>query len=85
VYAVDALPYVAEVAGDLLDAFFGDARRVLAPGGAVAIFNLRYGSSVADDSRELARRSAAHGLRVVVDGVCPFDHWDGRASLLARD
>jgi SAM-dependent methyltransferase len=82
VYAVDSLPYIHESGRELLDRAFAEARRVLRPRGHLAVFNLRYGVSLAAERSDVERLAERHRFTVIVNGVTPFSSWDGSAYLL---
>ena len=84
VYAVDSFPYLVQAGMALLDAHFLESARVLAPGGALAIFQLSYRDDRAADVADVARLAAAHGLEVEVEAAAPFRIWDAPGWLLRR-
>ena len=82
VLAVDSLPYLLQAG--VAEAHVRDCARALRPGGRLAIFNLSYRDSLAQDSADLARWARAYGMQVEADGVAPFKLWDARAFVLRK-
>ena len=72
---VDSMPYVVQAG--LADAVMAGAAAALQPGGAVAVLNLAYGRSPADDRADAERWAAAHGWTSAKSQ--PFTIWDGVA------
>jgi len=82
VLAVDSFPYVVEAGEALLDALFDEARRVLVPGGHLALLNFSYRDDLARDQRDVAALALRHGFVVELSGERPFLLWDGAVFLL---
>lgn len=84
VYAVDSFPYLVQGGWLLVERHLSEARRVLRPGGDLAIFNFSYRGDADADRRDVARLARAAGLEILVGGTRPFTHWDGLAFHLRR-
>ena len=84
VYAVDAWPYLVRSGEALVEAHFREARRVLRPGGELAILNYSHRGEPAHDEADVRRHSARHGFEVVVAGERPFVLWDGAVYRLRK-
>lgn len=84
VLAVDCFPYLFQSGWPLLARHFHEARRVLRPGGALAVFELSYGRSLEADRADFKRLAAESRLEVVVGGEQPFHAWDGIAFMARR-
>jgi predicted TPR repeat methyltransferase len=84
VYAVDSFPYLVQAGMVLVETHFAESARVLAPGGALAVFQLSYRDDLAADAADVARLAARHGFEVEVDGAAPFRIWDAHAWRLRR-
>ncbi|MGJ7506305.1 class I SAM-dependent methyltransferase [Variovorax sp. GT1P44] len=84
VLAVDSFPYLFQSGRALLARHFEESRRVLRPGGALAVFELSYGRSLEADRSDFAKLAAESMLDVVVAGEQPFHGWDGIAFLARR-
>lgn len=84
VLAVDCFPYLFQSGWSLLARHFHEARRVLRPGGALAVFELSYGRSLEADRTDFARLAVESKLEVVVGGEQPLDAWDGIAFMARR-
>jgi len=79
VFAVDSFPYIHHAGPELVTTHFREAKRVLRPGGEVALFNFSYRDDVAADRREFVRLCSDHGFELVANGEQPFKMWDGVA------
>lgn len=84
VLAVDSFPYLFQSGRSLLARHFEEAKRVLRPGGALAVFELSYGRSPDADRADFTALAEASSLQVIVGGVQPFHAWDGIAFLARR-
>jgi SAM-dependent methyltransferase len=84
VLAVDSFPYLFQSGWPLLARHFHEARRVLRPGGALAVFELSYGRSLEADRADFARLAVESKLEVVVAGEQAFRTWDGIAFMARR-
>jgi len=84
VLAVDSFPYLVAADPRIAAHHFDEARRVLRPGGRLAIFNYSYRSDLARDRDDVAANAARAGLRILRDGVQELRLWDGAGFLLAR-
>jgi SAM-dependent methyltransferase len=82
VLAVDSFPYL--YLSGLSETLFGEAVRVLAGSGAIAILNYSYRGDLAVDKSDLAQLARAHGLEMYRDGSRDFSLWDGATFLLRR-
>jgi predicted TPR repeat methyltransferase len=82
VLAVDAFPYL--VLSGLAEAHMREAARVLAPGGALAIFNFSYRGDVEADRRDVEALAAPAGLRIQRAGTRDLSSWDGVSFLLEK-
>ena len=76
VLAVDSMPYAVQAG--VADAVVTAAGERLRPGGALAVLNLSYGRTRAQDVAD-AQRWAAGGLSIAMAGATPFSIWDGTA------
>jgi len=79
VFAVDSFPYIHHAGPEVVATHFREAKRVLRPGGELALLNLSYRDDVAADRREHARLCLDHGFELVANGEQPFKLWDGVA------
>lgn len=77
VLAVDSFPYVHQAGSQLVEAYFGEAARVLVPGGEFLIFHFSYRDDTEADRMEVRRLCRAAGFSVVMNGAQPFKLWDG--------
>lgn len=82
VYAVDTFPYLVQAGDALVERHVAEARRVLRPGGALAVFNYSYRDDLHADRRDVRRLAALYGFDVAVDGEREFELWDGLTWLL---
>jgi SAM-dependent methyltransferase len=82
VFAADAMPYLYQSGIALVETHFAEAKRVLKPGGQLAIFEFSYRNDVASDRVDVERLAARHGFEVIVNGSRPFKVWDGAAFRL---
>jgi SAM-dependent methyltransferase len=82
VYAVDSFPYLHEAG--LAERHFGEAARVLRPGGDLVICNYSYRGDLAADRADIDRLGGAAGFAVRVSGAALFTLWDGRVFHLRR-
>ena len=83
VIAVDSFPYVIQAGPDTVAAHLQGARRVLRPGGTLALLNVSYEQD-RDDAALVTGWAERFGYALVVAGVQPFRLWDGSASVLRR-
>ncbi len=79
----DSFPYVVQAGGDLPTRHLADARRVLAPGGRLAVLNWSYGGAPGLDEADARALAAAAGLALAWSGSPGFRLWDGTAYLFA--
>ena len=84
VYAVDSWPCLVQSGEALVDAHFREARRVLRPGGELAIFNYSARGEPAHDEADVRDYAARYGFEVLVAGERPFVLWDGAVFRLVR-
>ena len=84
VCAADSFPYVTEAGPSLARALFSEVRRVLRPGGHLALLNYSYRGDPDADRSDVKELSLAVGLEPIVCGESPFTLWDGLAFLLRR-
>jgi ubiquinone/menaquinone biosynthesis C-methylase UbiE len=82
--AVDSFPYLRQSGYELVEAFFAESARVLAPKGQLIILNYSYSENAAADVAEVRALCGKHGFEVLEAGTRPFDIWDGVAFRLAR-
>jgi len=82
VLAVDSFPYLH--LSDIAEPMFGEAARLLAPGGSLAILNYSYRDDFEADRRDLDRLAGEQGLEVVRRGTRDFVLWDGASFVLRR-
>ena len=83
ILAVDSFPYVIQTGEATVAAHLEGARRVLRPGGALALFNVSY-EVEHDDAALVTGWAERFGYELVVAGARPFRLWDGTASVLRR-
>ncbi len=83
-YAVDAFPYLVMTGEDLASTHFGEAFRVLRPGGQLLILNYSYRGDLARDRADVRRHAAAAGLTILQLGGCGLRHWDGQIFRLQK-
>jgi len=84
VYAVDSFPFLLQSGMELVDRHFAEARRVLKPGGHLAILNFSYRGDPARDDADVRALAAAHDLELVESGVRPFSLWNGVAWVMRK-
>lgn len=84
VLAVDSFPYLVQSGDALVDAHFGEARRVLAPGGDFVILNFSYRDDLARDAADVAQLAEKHGFGVVTSGTAPLRLWNAPAFRMRR-
>ncbi len=84
VYSVDSFPYLVQSGAALVETHFAEARRVLAPGGSLVIFNYSYSGDLARDRAEVGALAAGHGFEVRVDGERPLALWNGAAWWMVK-
>jgi cyclopropane fatty-acyl-phospholipid synthase-like methyltransferase len=77
VFAVDTFPYLVQSGMPLVERHFAEAHRVLKPGAELVILNFSYRDSVEHDRADVRRLAAEHGFSIVLDGVMPFELWNG--------
>lgn len=77
--AVDTFPYIDQSGAALVDRYFGEAARVLKPGGDFVILNFSYSGNDEANKSAVRRLAARHSFRVVTAGERPFALWDGVA------
>ena len=77
VLAVDSMPYIHQAGA--AEAVIAAAATALQPGGAMAVLNLSYGRSPAQDGADAERWATQHGLILAEAGTTPFNLWDGSA------
>jgi SAM-dependent methyltransferase len=82
VLAVDSFPYL-HLSG-LSERLFGEAARVLAGSGTIAILNYSYRGDLSVDRGDLARLASSHGLEMYQDGCRNFTFWDGATFLFRK-
>jgi SAM-dependent methyltransferase len=82
VLAVDSFPYLH--LSDIAEPMFGEAARLLAPGGSLAILNDSYRDDFEADRRDLDRLAEEQGLEVVRRGTRDFVLWDGASFVLRK-
>jgi hypothetical protein len=63
---------------------FGEAARVLAGSGRIAILNYSYRDDLSVDRGDLARLASSHGLEMYQDGCRSFTFWDGATFLFRK-
>lgn len=81
VLVADVMPYLVASGPDLAGWLVDEAARVLAPGGALLIFNFSYGGDLDQDARDCARLFRAAGLAVDRSGSRDLKLWDAAAYL----
>lgn len=84
VLAVDCFPYLVQSGAGLVERHFGEAARVLRPGGDLVIANFSYRGDAERDRRDAARLGGRAGFRVVRAGTRAFTSWDGLAFHLVK-
>lgn len=77
VLAVDSFPYVHQAGPQLVEAYFGEAARVLVQDGEFLVFHFSYRDDTSADRAEVRKLSHATGFSVVMNGAQPFRLWDG--------
>ncbi len=82
VLAVDSMPYILQAGA--ADAVMAEAAANLAPMGALAVLNLSYGRTPAEDHADACRWAEDSGLSLTVAGARPFTLWDGNAWVWRR-
>jgi len=82
--AVDTFPYIRQSGTALVETYFGEAARVLKPGGHFVILNYSYGGDDEGDANEIARLAREYEFDVAVSAERPFTLWDGLAFHLTR-
>jgi SAM-dependent methyltransferase len=82
VFAVDSFPYLVQSGEALVEAHFGEVRRVLRSTGEFIILEFSYRDDLALDRDDVASLAAAHGFDVRVGGAQPFTIWNGAAFRL---
>ena len=82
VLAVDSMPYILQAG--VADAVIAAAAGALQPNGALAVLNLSYGRTMADDAADAHRWATETGLVLAVAGMRPFKLWDGDAWVWRR-
>jgi SAM-dependent methyltransferase len=84
VLAVDAFPYLVAAGPGIAARHIADAAGLLAPGGALAIFNYSYRGDLDADRADIARLATARGYAIERNGTRDFSLWDGATFLLRR-
>ncbi|MEO5903927.1 MAG: class I SAM-dependent methyltransferase [Gemmatimonadaceae bacterium] len=84
VMAVDTFPYINQSGAALVESYFGEAARVLRPGGDFVIFNYSYRGDDDADRADVSRLAKDYGFDVEVSGDHPFAIWDGSAFHLRK-
>ncbi|HVF39076.1 MAG TPA: class I SAM-dependent methyltransferase, partial [Gemmatimonadaceae bacterium] len=82
--AVDTFPYIRQSGVPLVETYFGEAARVLKPGGHLVIMNYSYRGDDAADAEEVTRLARDYGFDVVTSAERPLTLWDGLAFHLRR-
>ena len=77
---VDSMPYILQAG--FVEPIVAGLAAALRPGGAVAVLNLSYGRTVADDRSDAERWAALYGMTVAVSW--PFELWDAVAFVFRR-
>ncbi|HWK64998.1 MAG TPA: methyltransferase domain-containing protein [Rhizobiaceae bacterium] len=85
VIAVDTLPYLVSVGGNLAERHFADAARVLRRAGNLLVLNYSYRGSLELDRCDIRRHANGCGLEIIEEGLQPFRHWDGAVFQLRRN
>lgn len=83
VLAADVFPYLVQAGGDLAGRHVAEARRVLRPGGTLAILNYSYRGDLEADRREVRARAGETGFSVEEPRPA-FRYWDGSVFLLRK-
>jgi ubiquinone/menaquinone biosynthesis C-methylase UbiE len=84
VYAVDSMPYIVDAGFEVVEAHFRDAARVLRRDGELVVFEFSYRGDLELDRADVRRLSAAYGFSVLLDGISPFELWNGRVFRMRR-
>ncbi len=82
VMAVDSFPYLMQAG--VAEAAVAALAPMLAPGGVLAVLNLSYGASPAEDRERASGWSERWRLALEVHGERPFTLWDGAAFAFRR-
>jgi ubiquinone/menaquinone biosynthesis C-methylase UbiE len=85
VYAVDSMPYIVAAGSELVEAHFREAARVLRGEGEFIVFEFSYRGNLERDRADVRRLSAEHGFELLLDGISPFELWNGRVFRMRRD
>ncbi|HEX2943218.1 MAG TPA: class I SAM-dependent methyltransferase [Rhodopila sp.] len=83
VLAVDSFPYLVQAG--VAEQHVAEGRRVLRPGGALAILNLSYCGDARRDREDATVWAIRHGLQLRVCDDHPFRLWDAAAYILVAD
>ncbi len=84
VLAVDSFPYIHQAGSPIVESYFAEATRVLAPGGEFLILHFSYRDDTTADRAEVRKLSHATGFSVVMNGAQPFKLWDGVAFRMRK-
>lgn len=84
VLAIDSFPYIHQGGPELVETWFAEAARVLAPGGDFVVINFSYRDDLTADRAEATALADACGLRVEAAGITPFRTWDGEVYHFRR-
>jgi predicted TPR repeat methyltransferase len=77
VLAVDSFPYIVTAGPDRTEVHIRESARVLAPGGALAIFNFSYQDDFDASRLRLRHLGEPAGLSLLASEPAPMRSWDG--------
>lgn len=84
VLAVDSMPYIVGLGGELVDRNFHEVGRSLRPGGDFVVLGFSYRDDLEADRGDVAALAERHGFDVRENGGAAFSLWNARAFRLAR-
>src|SRR6185437_5308270 len=84
ILAIDSLPYLRRIGLGPFARHFGEAARVLRPGGDLVVFNYSYRGDLAADRSEVAALAEEAGLHLLRNGEYALATWDGAGFHLRR-